>query len=181
MPLICLIGRHGSGKSTIGSTMRRYGFVHFSIGALRRLARHNRFPSDVPFSLMARLKRLPAGEPLPVSLAEALIDHAMSFEKCVLDGFPASIEHLALLPRAVIIGVVWAPRAVCEARLVKRASESVRQWTPGRESAREASLASVMWEARTRYPTVLIRNAAEASEIGEVTSQFVIDRLKLGG
>lgn len=170
MALICLIGRHGAGKSTIGTAMRAHGFRHLSVGTLRRLARHNQFPADVPYSFMAALKRLPAGQPLPERLAVDLIGHATSLGPCILDGFPASVDHLALLPPNTVVGFVWAPKGQCEERLTKRAEATLRQWTAGRESAREAALASVVRAARLRFPLVFIRNAGNGLDPVVVTS-----------
>lgn len=173
MPFVCLIGRHGSGKSTIGSAMRRFGFAHFSVGTLRRLARHNQFPSDVPYTLMVRLRRLPAGEPLPISLAQDLVRHCTVLQNCVLDGFPASVDHLSILPPDTVIGLVYAPQTLCVKRLTDRAAQTLRQWTSGRESAREIALASVLRLARRRYRTVLIRNVNDEDEPSRIAHQFL--------
>lgn len=173
MDLICLIGRHGAGKSSIGAAMRRHGYGHLSVGTLRRLARHNQFPSDVPYSFMAGLKRLQPGQTLPERLASDLIRHASSMQRCVLDGFPASVDHLNLLPRDATIAVVWAPHQVRVSRLQERAEHTLRRWTSGKDSARENSLAEVIWMARKSFRVVYVPNGSDTTHPSIVAEQFI--------
>lgn len=173
MPTICLIGRHGSGKSTIGKALQEHGYKHISVGTLKRLANNNQFPSDVPYSLMLMIKRAPAGQLLPDDTAAKLIAHARSFRNCVIDGFPASGRHLDMLPGDCVIGYVWAPKSVLPDRLTSRAETSVRKWTPGLKSEREVHLAEVAHRARNRRRVVFIGNNGDRSQIAGIAENFV--------
>lgn len=158
MSLLCLIGRHGSGKSSIGAAMTPLGYTHLSVGLLRRLAGQGQYPADVPALLMTAMRRAQPGRPLDPDTCRKLLKHALSLPNCVIDGFPASREHLALLPTDSAIGVVWTPRSIREDRLVLRAAGSLRQWTPGRHSERESALASVILAARLTDRLLFVAN-----------------------
>lgn len=73
MARICLLGRHGSGKTTIGGALVQMGFTHTSVGLLRRLAQHGHFPSDVPASLMLAMRRERAGALLSPRTASLIV------------------------------------------------------------------------------------------------------------
>lgn len=161
MPLICLIGRHGSGKSTIGTEMCKRGFTHLSVGLLRRLAVEKTYPSDVPFILMTALRRHRPGAPLPTEVAQKFIAHAQSLKNCVVDGFPASIEHLSLLPKDAVLVLVWAPKQIREQRLEARSQSTKRIWTPGRPSERESSLNTVLKAARKDRKIIFLSNHSD--------------------
>jgi cytidylate kinase len=149
MSLICLLGRHGSGKSSIGSILHsQYGYHHLSIGLLRRLASNGQFPSDVPASLIIALKKTKAGHPLPTDVAVKLIAYANTFANCVIDGFPVVNEHLLLLPPHTEFCYIWVPEAIRSNRLITRSESSKRKWTPGGHSEREISLPSVIKSIR---------------------------------
>lgn len=158
MALLCLLGRHGSGKSTLGSALTAHGFVHLSVGMLRRLASAKQFPSDVPPSLMIAMGRAKPGAPLQHDIAERLIKHAAALPNCVIDGFPASVEHLDLLPPETRFALVWTPKLERERRLIARAQQTQRQWTPGRGSAREESLASVLYAIQSSRHVIFAPN-----------------------
>jgi hypothetical protein len=76
----------------------------------------------------------------------------------VLDGFPSSPDHLALLPSDTVFCVVWTPLGLRKARLQGRASKSKRQWTPGLHSARESALPLVIHQARKTDRCIFVRN-----------------------
>lgn len=161
MTLICLIGRHGSGKSTLGDALVERGFKHISVGLLRRIATSGSIPADIPATLMAAMRRTMPGAPLQNDVAAKLLKYAMSFERCVLDGFPANAVHVDMLPPAAIIAVVWAPKQTRQSRLESRALTSKRQWTPGRASAREDNLATVIMHARSVRRAVFLANRVD--------------------
>lgn len=160
MARVCLLGRHGSGKSTIGASLTLHGYQHTSVGMLRRLAQAGEFPSDVPASLMFAMRRERAGMPMSSNTARKLVDHAMRDHNAILDGFPSSVEHLSLLPEATIFCVVWAPKSLRLERLEQRAQTSKRLWTPGVHSAREASLPSLIWALRQSRKTIFVANCS---------------------
>ena len=165
MELVCLVGRHGSGKSTIGAMLERCGYKHLSVGLLRRLARQGQYPADVPISLMLALRRMPAGGPMPSDVSVKLLQFAGTFDKCVLDGFPANLDHVQMLPSGTCIVLVWCPVSLRIERLNDRAAATVRQWTAGRSSERENSLAGVIARCRRQFKTVFLANRDDGVQV----------------
>jgi adenylate kinase family enzyme len=156
--MIFLIGRHGSGKSTIGSALAARGYLHLSIGLLRRLARSGSYPTDIPAVLLAAIGRSKPGAPLPLEVANRLLVFANSSPLVVIDGFPASIDHISILPSDSLIGLVSTRKRARISRLMHRAAISQRQWIEGRESSREEALPTVIRSARKLHNVKLIRN-----------------------
>lgn len=173
MPLVCLIGRHGSGKSTIGAALAPHGFKHISVGALRRLAINGAIPVDVPYSLLSALKRTRPGQPLQLPVAHRLLDFALGFSDCVIDGFPSISDHLALLPEHARIAYIWAPRLAREERLVARAAATSRLWVPGRPSERESNLSQLVRESRRLMEVGFFSNAGTTGEVQSVAKRLV--------
>lgn len=176
MPLIFLIGRHASGKSTIGAAMRANGFVHLSVGALRRIAQHRQFPADVPYPLMLELRRASAGAPLNEAASRMLLGHAQAQANCVVDGFPASVEHLAMIPAVARIVAIWAPTGARERRLEARSAATKRIWTPGQHSMREAALSGVMRAARASGRLEYVRNVGDLASTLDLASSISLGR-----
>lgn len=160
MTLVCLIGRHGSGKSTIGAFLAARGYRHISVGLLRRLAQAKQYPSDVPAGLISAMGRERPGALLSHLTAQRLVAHACSATPTILDGFPASPEQIALLPADTIFCVVWAPHALRNIRLENRAATTKRQWIPGRASEREAALPALIASVRKTHRCLFIKNVA---------------------
>lgn len=171
MPLLCLLGRHGSGKSTIGALLAAAGHPHVSVGLLRRLAQARQFPSDIPPGLMLAMRRERAGAPLSPATAARLLQHVCAVPSAVLDGFPASPEHVAMLPPDAVFCVVWTPSALRDTRLEDRSAKSKRQWTPGLTSARESALPSVLRIARRSGRCIFLRNDQDASAAVEILAK----------
>lgn len=176
MELVCLVGRHGSGKSTIGAMLERYDYKHLSVGMLRRLARQGKYPADVPISLMLALRRMPAGGPMPTEVSAKLLEFAKKFDRCVIDGFPANVEHVEMLPADTQVALVWCPEALRIERLNDRAAVTVRQWTAGRMSDRENSLAAVIAHCRRRFATIFIANRHNGAQMA---AQRLVSQLRL--
>jgi hypothetical protein len=165
MPLLCLIGRHGSGKSTIGARLASVGYRHISVGLLRRLAQSKQYPSDVPVVLISAMRRERPGALLSLPTAQRLVEYACSSALTVLDGFPAAPEQIELLPPDTIFCVVWTPRSLRGERLEGRAATTKRQWTPGRPSEREASLPRLIRHVRRMRRCLFLRNADELASV----------------
>lgn len=165
MELVCLVGRHGSGKSTIGAMLESFGYKHVSVGLLRRLARHGKYPADVPMSLMLALRRMPAGGPMPPDVSAKLLEFAKTFDKCIIDGFPANLDHVHMLPLGTRVVLVWCPEDLRVQRLNDRAAATVRQWTAGRPSDRESSLAAVVAQCRRQFATIFIANRHDGAHL----------------
>lgn len=158
MDLICLLGRHGSGKSTVGSELIAHGYQHTSVGMLRRLARAAQFPTDVPAALMMAMRRERAGTAMSAPTAQKLVDYATKASKAVLDGFPACVEHIALLPADTVFCVVWTPARLRLQRLEHRSETTKRVWTPGLHSEREASLPVLLSTLRRTRRCIFVSN-----------------------
>jgi len=158
MTLVCLLGRHGTGKSTIGTGMIAHGFQHASVGMLRRLAQAGQFPSDVPVTLMMAMRRERAGTALSASTARKLIDYATRTPKAVLDGFPSCVEHIEFLPAHTIFCVIWTPAQLRLQRLERRSETTKRVWTPGLHSEREAALPGLISALRQSRRCVFVAN-----------------------
>lgn len=158
MTLVCLIGRHGSGKSTIGARLALQGYRHISVGLLRRLARSGQYPSDVPAGLISAMGRERPGTLLSRSTAQRLVAYACSALPTILDGFPASPAQVELLPPDTIFCVVWTPHALREIRLEGRAATTKRQWTPGRASERETALPQLISHLRKNHRGLFLKN-----------------------
>lgn len=158
MTLVCLLGRHGSGKSTIGADMIAHGFQHASVGMLRRLAQAGQFPSDVPAALMMAMRRERAGTALSTPTARKLVEYAIRAPRAVLDGFPSCVEHIDLLPAETIFCVIWTPAQLRLQRLERRSETTKRVWTPGLHSEREAALPGLISALRQSRRCVFVAN-----------------------
>lgn len=160
MAMICLLGRHGSGKSTIGADLVAHGFQHTSVGMLRRLAQASQFPSDVPAALMMAMRRERAGSAMSAPTARKLVDYVTKSPNGVLDGFPSRVEHIALLPADTVFCVVWTPAHLRLERLAHRSDTTKRLWTPGLHSEREATLPVLLLTLRRSRRCIFVSNAS---------------------
>ena len=152
-PLLCLVGLHGTGKTTLARDLaRHHGFAHLSLGDLGRLSRKGRLPSDIPPQLMVSVARSKPGGILDAGTAKLLFQHIDGLRKStavVVDGFPACPDHLAWLDDRSLIGRLHLTDSLRELRLTRRSELGPRKWTPGGHSARDASLAETVHAART--------------------------------
>jgi adenylate kinase family enzyme len=149
---VFLLGPHGCGKSTIGRNLAAQGYIHLSIGLIGRLARRGARPADIPVRLLQVMARHVPGEALDPRAATEILDYARSLEKVVIDGFPAHVEHLALLNDIERWQFVYVltPRQIREQRLKARAETTKRGWTPGLKSARDGLLPALCWHLRSK-------------------------------
>ena len=173
MTLLCLVGRHGCGKSTIGRALASHGYQHISVGALRRLAKHNEYPSDVPVQLIAALRRAPRDAAMPMDVVRKLLAFAAQFPQTVIDGFPVESSHLELLPHEAVVGLVWTPARSRESRLLERNESSSRIWTPGGHSLRDQKLPALIRAARARGQAKFIANRVAGPESIEAIAAAV--------
>jgi dephospho-CoA kinase len=158
MGLVCLLGRHGCGKSTIGADLIAHGFQHTSVGMLRRLAKASKFPSDVPAALMMAMRRERPGRAMSAQTAQKLVDYATEASKAILDGFPSCVEHVALLPPETVFCVVWTPAQLRLQRLEHRSDTTKRLWTAGLHSEREAGLPVLLSALRRTRRCIFVAN-----------------------
>lgn len=135
--------------------------MHLSVGLMRRLARRGAFPTDIPAVLIAAIGRSKPGEPLSMDVAKKLMTFVRTHPRVVVDGFPASLDHLTLLPHTARIGLVWTGKATRMERLLHRASISQRLWIEGRESARETELPRILRVARAKHQLMFIKNVQQ--------------------
>lgn len=157
-----------------------HGYSHLSVGLLRRLASAGQFPSDIPITLMMAMRRVRTGTPMSSDVAAKLIRHATSLPNCVIDGFPASLEHLDLLPADTVYGVVWTPCMIRESRLNARSDSTKRIWTPGRHSEREQTLAALIARARGKGKTLFLPNRAQGEPAVRELAAIFAEKVKTG-
>ena len=173
MPQVFLLGRHGTGKSTIGRAMEAHGYQHVSVGALRRLAGRNEFPSDIPVSLMLALRNAPRTAPMPGNVTQHLLTYLSKLRNAIVDGFPYDVWQLRQLPHTAVLCLVWVPAAARETRLIARASASGRTWTPGGSSMRDETLPMLVKAARAEKRILFIPNRAHGSAaISEIATSL---------
>ena len=173
MAIVCLLGRHGSGKSTVGNYLTTHGYQHTSVGMLRRLAQASQFPSDVPAALMMAMRRERAGTALSAPTGKKLVDYATKAPRAVLDGFPSCVEHVAMLPDDTVFCVVWTPAQLRLKRLEHRSDTTKRLWTPGLHSEREASLPVLLSSLRRTRRCIFVSNSATpAAAVAEILAKL---------
>lgn len=174
MTLIVLLGRHGSGKSTIGSRLENHGFKHISVGMIRRLAQSRQYPVDIPVPLLISMKRAKPGQVLDSKATSQLLKFTHELGNCVIDGFPTVVDQLQYLPNEAVFVYVGIAKAIRENRLVIRAATSKRQWTPGLHSEREAALASLVKQIRTDQKLIYVSNNLDSEYgISEIAKKII--------
>lgn len=159
--LICFIGMHGVGKSSVALTLaKEVGGIHLSVGDLCRLARRGKVPDGVPIRLMAALARHTPGSILGSEVSTHLIDYLAKLLRlrktiCV-DGFPSTsghVEQLAAVPtfkENLRIVHVLCNDELRIARLLRRSQETGRKWSQDMDvSERDRGVASVGNAAHT--------------------------------
>lgn len=141
--LVCLIGLHGSGKTTAGKILKSWAYHHISVGDYVRLAKSKIAPSDVPYSLMVTLKKQIPGTQLNEAAAHQLIAHIdqkLIHNNVSVDGFPSGVNHLSLLRKDTIFVVMQCNHNLRIERLVQRSETSPRKWTDSKQSERDSLL-----------------------------------------
>jgi hypothetical protein len=104
------------------------------------------------------------GDALNPLAAREILDYARNLEKVVIDGFPAHVEHLALLNDIERWQFVYVltPRQIREQRLKARAETSRRGWTPGLKSSRDCLLPALCWHLRSKGQLLRYSNGRQA-------------------
>lgn len=140
--LICLIGLHGSGKTTIARELVRDREMHrLSVGDLARLSRKSKLPSDIPVPLMLLLAQSKPGGVLSFAAAQLLTSHLQRLRQrqpVVIDGLPVSPEQIQLLDEHSHVVLVTVGEITRQQRLIGRSEHSKRVWTPGQPSLRDS-------------------------------------------
>lgn len=153
-PCVFLIGLHGCGKTTVGDLLQmERGWRHISIGSLARLARKRRLPAEFSHQFMVRLSAYVPGLPLSPRMIESLtaeVQRHQSLAPVSVDGFPASPDHVALLPEGSRLFFFDIDEDTRQERLTKRAQETMRKWTPGLLSQRDLDVPFVVEAAKLR-------------------------------
>ena len=158
----CLLGPHGSGKSSLGRALIAHGYEHIDVGAVSRLARRNLIPSNIPGRLRILLTRHVPGTPLDPLTVKELLEHIRSRPRIVVNGFPASVEHLDAIGALDELSFVYVhtPRPEREARLILRAQTTPRGWQPGGRSERDLALPNLCRSLRERGTLRFFSNSA---------------------
>lgn len=143
-PIVFLVGLHGTGKSTVGRQLaQHHGWRHISLGDLGRLARKNKRPNDVSLRLMVCMAAFRPGSDLPETTINAIVGEVTRNghdRPVVCDGFPVKTEHIQRLPQGAIVIELVCNQQTRENRLAERESNTLRKWTPGLPSIRDAAL-----------------------------------------
>lgn len=175
---VCLLGPHGSGKSSVGRALIAHGYEHISIGTVARLARRNLNPSNIPGRLRILLARHVPGSPLDPLTVSELLDHIRRRPRIVVDGFPATVEHLAAIGalEELRFVYVYTPRQAREARLIVRAQTTPRGWQPGGRSQRDIALPTLCGALRERGNLRFFNNTASPLKLEVNLVQICVDQ-----
>ena len=168
--LVCIIGRHGTGKTTIGKALERLGMRHISVGEIKRASRRNVFPDGIPHKLLGMLSVQPSNTLISMASAWELVRFLLTVPRCSVDGFPPAAEYIELLPPDTFIIYCITPKLLRERRLSQRSEETGRKWNPGGISARDAELARLTRAVRGRFRFMPVRN--DGRQIGSVVEQI---------
>lgn len=176
-PCVFLIGLHGSGKTTIGRQLQRHhGYTHVSLGDLGRLARQSKYPCEHTLRFMTALASQEPGQPLRDRVVQVVlqeIDRLRQSGPVSVDGFPAEPTHIELLPTDGAIVHISLPEDMRENRLLRRASNTKRLWTPGQRSIRDEQVPRIVDAAlASGYPVLGIENSADVSCAVDAISGF---------
>ena len=161
MPIIYIVGLHGSGKTTAGQHLTRVldNHIHISVGDLARFGRRGTLPAEVPTRLMACLARHKPGTVFSFQTATLLSEYlkslAIAKKSVSVDGFPSSPEHIQLLqPNAVILHL-FTSEQTRHSRLDNRSLTTGRKWVNGGASERDNELECVIKTASTERIKVI--------------------------
>jgi adenylate kinase family enzyme len=172
MPIVYLVGLHGSGKTTAGQKLTQAidGHVHISVGDLARFGRRGTLPAEVPTRLMACLARHQPGTVFSFQTATLLSDYLKTLatiKKSVsVDGFPSSPEHIQLLPNNAVILHLSTSEQTRHSRLENRSLTTGRKWVNGGASERDTELKNVLVAASiARVKVIDIDNSEGADEL----------------
>lgn len=166
-PLICLIGLHGTGKTTIARNLVSLaGYKAVSVGDIGRLARKGRLPNDVPSTLMVLLARIRPGAIIDDATAKHLTSYLLMLRETspvVVDGFPACANHVRHLDSDCLVAHITVSDGLRERRLSIRSEQTPRKWTPGGVSARDLALdGTVMATRESGVPCASFSNDGES-------------------
>ncbi|XP_065199745.1 adenylate kinase isoenzyme 1-like isoform X2 [Planococcus citri] len=130
VPVICVIGGPGSGKSTLCKLLaKHYGIFHISIGNLLR--EEEKSGSQQSFQIARALK---SGEIVDADLVIRMLEKEMlrntSHNGYLLDGFPRDVKHGFKFEQKIAsincILFLQASSATLKKRLLKRSKNSDR-------------------------------------------------------
>ena len=163
--IVCLIGRHGSGKSKVGEFFSRHGFTHISIGDLKRMSHRRILPETISPTLMGILRMEKRNSLLSWRAATMIADLLKSKRQVSIDGFPVCPEQLELLPEDTVIVYCTTPKSLRERRLIRRGKKTGRHWDPDLISVRDTALPELVIEARKRFRFIYHQNGPDTVSI----------------
>lgn len=92
---------------------------------------------------------------MTMDLAALLVRDLIKHERVVCDGFPASPEHLQVIPAGSTLVLVSCDEDLRQDRLSDRALSTRRSWTPGMPSERDELVGQVFKGAQA-FPLQLV-------------------------
>ena len=170
MPIVYIVGLHGSGKTTAGKHLSQAidGHIHISVGDLARFGRKGSLPAEVPTRLMACLARHKPGTVFSFQTATLLSEYLISLTNCKksvsVDGFPSSPEHVQLLPNNAVILHLFTSEQTRHSRLENRSLTTGRKWVNGGASERDTELKNVLDAASTAGVKVIDIDNSESAD-----------------
>lgn len=169
MRRVALIGLHGSGKGAAGRALRSLGYVHWSIGDIRRRLWTGDLSDDLPALLVAAVRRAKAGSPLPATAVRAILSAAERQPRCAIDGVPDGVEHVACFDAGWTVLHIRCQEDLRQSRLRQRALESARLWIDGVNSPRDARLASTI----AALPPAIVRTIDNDGSLDDLRDRIV--------
>lgn len=141
-PLICFLGLHGTGKTTVATLLaQKLRCVRLSVGDMARLARKGGAEkNDIPTKLLVLLARSKPGQLMNEMTSEHLVSYLNNLRKTsavIIDGFPACPTQIASLDGGCCLIEVSVCEALRHERLLQRSETTVRTWKAGLPSVRD--------------------------------------------
>jgi dephospho-CoA kinase len=183
--LLCFVGLHGVGKSTIAKAAARTACgIHISVGDLCRAARRGKVPEGWPVRLIAAFARHAPGSVLADETAELLLEFVSRIVRkdymVFIDGFPSSVGHIDVLESndtlrgKFRIVMVECDDELRKARLLRRASETGRKWRQDMDATeRDLGVAQVVDVAMQRSLLKHVRNDGGPDGLDDVVAKVL--------
>merc|ERR1712063_49788 len=177
--IIFVLGGPGAGKGTLCEQLAaRYGFAHFSAGALLRQEAALPTPTGIMLTeMMAEGKIVPSH--ITIGLLKKNIEETVSTKTFLIDGFPRNIsqgqEFESTITNCKLVLFLDAPQEIMQERILKRAEEAVAKG----EIRPDDNLESLKKRFVTHYETCLpvIDYYKQQDKVAQVDAAQSIDEV----